>query len=291
MNKHSLFLLSLTALMALSPFRGAAETADAADNAEGVGFWTSVEGSTKLAKGLGLSIEAEYRMRDNFNATDRANVGFSLSYKNKNWVPWLKADAGYTFIYNNNPAETSVKYEDDGHTPKHQNVDEAYWGMKHRATFSLSGSWKAGRFKLGLRERYQYTYRAAASCSRTRLYYNPLFEAFPDDVEKFYLIDDPADPDYSYFTDSKNPKSDHKLRSRLSASYDIPKCKFEPFAEIELYNELDNHFFLDKIRYTVGTDYKISKTQKLSAYYRYQDHSDGDEMGGHVVGVSYAFDF
>lgn len=264
---------------------------------EGLGFWTDVEGETKLAKGLGLSIEAGYRARDNFSASDRASVGVSLSYKNKRIAPWLKVDAGYSFIYKNTPGKTSIKYMTDGTTPKHKNVDDAYWGPRHRATASLIGSFKAGRFKIGLRERYQYTYRVATTCDRTRYYYNPLYDLFKDvnpDIEEWYLNEDPTDEDYSYMKDAKNPKSYHKLRSRLAVSYDIRKSKFEPFAEVELFNDLVNRMAVDKIRYTLGTDYKLSKTSKLSVYYRYQDEAssdDDDESGGHIIGLGYSFDF
>lgn len=287
MKKSFYTLLSLLAVLSLPVQAQDSDVATA--EGEGLGFWTGVEGSTKLAPGLGFSFEAEYRARDNFSATDRTNVGVSFSYKNKNLIPWLKVDAGYTFIYNNNPASTSIKYEDDGVTPKHMNVDANYWGMKHRATASLIGSWKVGRVKLSLRERYQYTYRAAATCDRTRYPYGLL-------NEYEYVIED-ADPIYGFFpdgeqmVDTKNPKSDHKLRSRLAASYDIRKCKFEPFAEIEFYHDIDAAMALDKTRYTVGTDYKLSKTQRFTAYYRYQDHSDDDEAGGHVIGLTYSFDF
>lgn len=258
-----------------------------------LGFWTSVDGTTKLYPGVKLSFEAEYRMCDAFTATDRASLGASISYKNPD-VKWLKAEAGYTFIYKNNPAESVVKYEDgpDGlptDVIKWRNDDAAYWGAKHRATFSLSGSWKVGRFSLGVRERYQYTYRAAAECDRTRYYYDPLATLLGTD--EWYTIDDTDSPDHSFFRDSKKPKHDHMLRSRLSVSYDIPKCKFEPFVELEAYNDLASSLAFEKMRYTVGTDYKISKHRKLSAYYRYQDHSDEDEVGGHVIGVGYSFDF
>jgi len=263
----------------------------------GIGFWTDVEGETKLAKGLGLSIEAGYRARDNFSASDRASVGASLSYKNKRFAPWLKADVGYSFIYKNTPGRTTIKYMTDGETPKHKNVDAAYWGPRHRATASLTASTKAGRFKLSLRERYQYTYRVATTCDRTRYYYNPLYDLFKDinpDIEEWYLNDDPADEDYSYMTDAKNPKNYHMLRSRLSASYDIRQSKFEPFAEVEVFNDLTNSFALDKMRYTIGTDYKLSKTSKLSVYYRFQNEvsgDDDDETGGHIIGLGYSFDF
>ena len=55
-----------------------------------------------------------------------------------------------------------------------------------------------------------------------------------------------------------------------------------------------NKMAVDKIRYTLGTDYKLSKTSKLSVYYRYQDEAssdDDDESGGHVIGLGYSFDF
>ena len=91
--------------------------------------------------------------------------------------------------------------------------------------------------------------------------------------------------------DEKVAKSDHKLRTRLQVSYDIKGCPLEPFAEVEIYNELDNDFALDKVRYTVGTDYKINKKNKLKVYYRYQDCVDIDKVSGHVLGLGYAFEF
>ena len=91
--------------------------------------------------------------------------------------------------------------------------------------------------------------------------------------------------------DEKLAKSDHKLRSRLQVSYNIKGFPFEPFAEVEVYNELDKAFALDKVRYTVGTEYKINKKNKLKVYYRYQDYADIDEVNGHALGLGYAFEF
>ena len=263
------------------------------------GVWSSVEGSTKLNKKLELSLEGEYRTQDMSTMTERVSGAVNLSYKDKK-IPFLKADVGYTYMYMNYPSETEVKYrtddegnyeyDDEGHLiPKHKNVDAAYWTARHRATASLTGSYKRGRFKFSLRERYQYTYRMAAECDRERWYYNP-FHTITDSPE-YYLDTDPESEDYSYMTDEKKAKSDHKLRTRLQVSYDIKKCPFEPFAEIEIYNELDNAFALDKVRYSVGTEYKINKKNKVKVYYRYQDYADIDEVSGHVLGLGYAFEF
>ena len=265
------------------------------------GVWTSIEGSTKVNKNLELSLEGEYRTQDMSSMTERVSGAVNLSYKNKNFLPFLKADVGYTFMSMNYQGETTIKYEteDDGSyeldaegnpIPKHMNVDDAYWAARHRATASLTGSVKWGRFKFSLRERYQYTYRMPSQCDRTRWYYRKRTGKYYLDEDRFNGDGSPNE-NYSYMTDEKKAKSDHKLRSRLSASYDIKKCPFEPFAEIEVYNELDNAFAYDKIRYTVGTEYKINKEHKLKLYYRYQDYADIDEVSGHVLGIGYAFEF
>ena len=246
------------------------------------GVWTSVEGSTKLNKKLELSLEGEYRTQDMSAMTERVSGAVNLSYKDKNFLPFLKADVGYTYMYMQYMGETEVKYKEDEDgvltdVPKHKNVDAAYWTARHRATASLTGSFKWGRVKFSLRERYQYTYRMAAECDRERYYYNEPFQEW--------------DPNPELMVDEKLAKSDHKLRTRLQVSYDIKKCPFEPFAEVEVYNELDKAFALDKVRYTVGTEYKINKKNKLKAFYRYQDYADIDEVSGHVLGLGYAFEF
>ncbi len=258
------------------------------------GVWTSIEGTTKVNKSIELSLEGEYRTQDMSSKTERIATGVSLSYKNKNFLPFLKADVGYTFMSMNYLGETTIKYvtDDDGNyeldaegnpIPDRMNVDDAYWAARHRFTASLTGSVKWGRFKFSLRERYQFTHRMRSYCDRERYYY---FES----LKKWdYELSDFEQPEL--LTDEKKSKSDHKLRSRLAVSYDIKKCPFEPFAEVEVYNELDNAFAYDKIRYTVGTEYKINKEHKLKLYYRYQDYADIDEVSGHVLGIGYAFEF
>jgi hypothetical protein len=257
------------------------------------GVWTSIEASTKLNKQLELSLEGEYRTQENSMHTERIATGISLSYKNKK-IPFLKADIGYSTMSMYGLGETTIKYQEneDGElVPKHMNVDAPYWYTRHRATASLTGSVKWGRFKFSLRERYQFTHRMGAYCERERWYYNSLHEKFPNDVDEYLIIDDPESDRYSYMTDEKKPKSDHKLRSRLAVSYDIKDCAFEPFAEVEVYNQLDKAFAYDKVRYTIGTEYKINKEHKVKVYYRYQDYADVDEVSGHVLGLGYAFEF
>ena len=265
------------------------------------GVWTSIEASTKLNKQLELSLEGEYRTQDMSSQSERISTGIGLSYKNKK-VPFLKTDVGYSVMSMYGLGETTIKYrtddEDDDEgdegnnlVPKHKNVDSPYWYTRHRATVSLTGSVKWGRFKFSLRERYQFTHRMRSYCDRERWYYNPFHELFPDEIPEYFVDDDPESEDYSYMTDTKSAKNDHKLRSRFAVSYDIKNCPLSPFAEVEVYNQLDNSFAYDKIRYTIGAEYKINKEHKLTLYYRCQDYADMDEVINHVLGVGYAFEF
>ena len=257
------------------------------------GVWTNIEGSTKLNKSLELSLEGEFRTQEMSAVVERIATGISLSYKNKK-VPFLRADVGYSVMSMYGLSESNTKYltndddnyvlGDDGNLiPKHENRDAAYWYTRHRATASLTGSVKWGRFKFSLRERYQFTHRMRSYCDRYRYYYYESLKKWD------YELPDFEQPEQ--LTDEKKSKSDHKLRSRLAVSYDIKKCPFEPFAEVEVYNELDNHFAFNKVRYTIGTEYKINKEHKLKLYYRYQDYADIDEVSGHILGLGYAFEF
>ena len=217
------------------------------------GVWTSLSAKKKLAKGVNLSAEAEYRTRDGLKNSERwaGNIGVDVRL-----LPWLKADAGYTYIYQNNPTETTKK----------GNIVPSYWYSRHRVTASLTGSVKWNRLEFSLRERWQYTYRPEKT------------------VPKF--DDDGVTPKDDEVVKGKGK---NVLRSRLQVEYNIAKkCPFTPFASCELYHSGDG---LDKTRWTVGTEYKISKKHTVEVYYRYQNRADEDEADNHVLGLGYTFKF
>ena len=220
------------------------------------GLWTSAEVQKKLNKQWSLSAEAEYRLRENFGSTDRWTLSASASYKP---LKWLKLDAGYKFLRVLNDDETSWK--DNGVDPN--KWTPAWWCTKHRLFASATGSLKAGRMDLSLRERWQYTYRPETTIDR-------------------YDIDDDE-----WESKTKDGKAQHVLRSRLQAEYDIPKCKIDPYASAECYHAKGG---LQKIRYTAGADWKLSKQHVLEAFYRYIDSHD-DDPNLHVIGIGYKYKF
>lgn len=140
--------------------------------------------------------------------------------------------------------------------------------MKHRFYASLAGSYKfSNNIKLELRERWQYTYR-------------------PEKTVERWDFDDEAWEDKVRSGSGKN-----QLRSRFEISYDRKRAFFTPFTSIELYNS----WGIEKIRYNIGTDLRLSKQHNLSIYYRYQDMRQVDDEGYepdmHYLGVSYKFKF
>lgn len=216
-------------------------------------IWTSAEIRLKLVKGLNAFAEAEYRTHDKVSSTERWAGTLGLDYKICNY---LKATAGYTYIHQQTITEVTKK----------GNIIPAYWQPKHRAAFALTGSLDIGRFSLSLRERYQYTYRTSQW------------------VKKF--DEDGITPKDDEWVKAKGK---HVLRSRLEVEYNIPKSKFSPYISCEMYNSFNDNFGIEKIRYTVGSSYKINKKHSVDLYYRYIANGDEDEEGGHIIGVGYKF--
>lgn len=176
--------------------------------------------TNKLSVGFG----ADLRLRNNFKTVDRWALGISADYKFNNW---LKADAGYKLLNTNFREAYDLKS-----SGAYNHYRPSYWGVKHRVYASLTGSYKfANGIKLSLRERWQYTYRPEKTVQRWD-YDN---EEWEDKV--------------------RDAKGKHQLRSRLQVSYEKKRSLLNPYASIELYH----HSGLEKIRYTLGTDIRLSK--------------------------------
>ena len=121
----------------------------------------SLEAQKKLSKQWSLSLEGEYRSRNNAKTNDRWSIGLGVDYK---VAKWLKASAGYTLLYDNNERISYFERTDDAVLEGDAEVGDPkkcaqYWGTRHRFNVSLTASQKWGDFKFSLRERWQYTYR------------------------------------------------------------------------------------------------------------------------------------
>lgn len=230
------------------------------------GFLLGAEVEKSLNKNLSVTAEAGFRSRNDFKTVDRWSGSLGVEYK---LTKGLKADVGYTLLYDNNREKLTENY-----------WRPSYWSTRHRVNASLTGSYKIGKvLRLSLRERWQYTYRPETA------------------TDRYYFVDYPSAKwtggmDGWVATEKmRDGKGKNQLRSRLQLEYDKKKANIKPYANVELYNSLG----IEKVRYTVGTDFKLTKQHSLGVYYRFQDQRHVDESDYdpdmHYLGVSYKFKF
>lgn len=236
------------------------------------GIWTSFEAQKKISKKVSVALEGELRTRDNVSTNDRWSIGLDGSYK---LTKWLKASAGYTFLYDNNER---ISYYEEGDRKVESgavNVGEPkkraeYWAPRHRFYVSLTASKSFGNLEVSLRERWQYTYRPEKTVSSRYSYWDEEWD----------------EEEHTYRGKGKNV-----LRSRFQVEYKMKPIGLTPFASIELTNAWN----VQKTRYTIGTVYKITKQHALELFYRYQDIRSNDdfepEPDMHILGIGYKFKF
>ena len=224
------------------------------------GLLVAAEADKRLGKQWTVALEAELRTRNDFKTMDRWAFGLGSQYKMTNW---LKADAGYKLLNTNFREDIDLKT-----SGAYNHWRPSYWGVRHRFYASLAASYKfPNNIKLELRERWQYTYR-------------------PEKTVRRWDFDDEVWEDQA-----RSGMARHLLRSRLEVSYDRKRAFFTPFASVEFYHS----WGIEKIRYNIGTDLRLSKQHNLSVYYRYQDvknvDADDYDPNMHYLCGSYKFKF
>lgn len=218
-------------------------------------LWTSAGIKFGIIKKLSGEAEGECRTQNQLSSIEieRWTASVKLNYK---LLHWLKTSAEYKYIHRHVEKQITKK----------GNIVSDYWQPRHRVLFSLTGSYLWRRFTLSLSERYQYTYHTELSVAK--------WEPFTNFTKPDELI---------------KAKNTHTLRSNVKVVYDIKRSHFEPFISYELYNSLTNRFVIEKMRWTIGSDYKINKKHSLKAFYRYSNTSDEDEVNNHIVSIGYKF--
>ena len=221
--------------------------------ADDAGLIVSAGTSHKFNKKLTAGFDAEFRSRNNFRTAERVSLEANMSYK---LLPWLKAGVSYALLIENN--QETLSYHDDN---TYNNWRPSYWGVRHRFNVMLTGSYKVQRVELSLRERWQYTYR-------------------PSKMIDSFNFDEGEWEDHEVKGKGKNV-----LRSRLQLDWDIPKCKFDPYASVEFHTSKK----LDKTRIIAGVNYALKKKHNFKLYYRYQLTNGGPNI--HMLGMGYSFKF
>lgn len=226
------------------------------------GLWSSINVEKKINARWDIDAETELRLRDNASQVDRWSAGLDVSYKISNW---LKASAGYSLLCDNNYKVSSKQKVAD------------YYGLRHRFNISLTGSQYFGRLSVTLRERWQYTYRPEKSVWR---YYAEGHQFAGENAD----FDDDDEPIKHTF----DGKGKNMWRNRLQLKYKLTK-QWRPYANAESYTTKG----LEKMRYSIGTEYRFNKRHSFDIKYLFQDikSDDSDETDSHIIGLSYTYKF
>jgi len=241
----------------------------------GLDFSAAVE--KKLAKGLSVDAELDYRTQDNTSRTERWGVGVGIDWRfyqsaDKKWN--LKAFGGFEYIWKHNLSETKDHYNTSG-VYNGYNVTDCYWVHRQRYSIGAAVNYKpVKRFNIQLRETFQFNhYNAVDGIDRQKYRHN--------DDDEIYLKETD--------TKTKEAKDRSVLRSKLTLSYNFKEVKLEPFVSVDYGVGLN--YTANKWKFAVGTDYNITKQHRLTCFYRYNTDDDDDEPNGHLIGLGYKFSF
>jgi hypothetical protein len=131
-------------------------------------------------------------------------------------------------------------------------VNDSYWDNRHRYYFQLTGKFEIKRWAFSLRERFQSTY-----------------------IDKDIIGFDFSPENY--------------LRSRLQVVWDAKNSKLEPYASAEIIYQLNNPDGnkVDNIRYTLGTEFPLSKKLGMDTYLRLsQERNVKHPVNLYLIGIN-----
>ena len=251
------------------------------------GLRSNIGVEKSISKGFDASLDFRYHQTDNFKNTDRWSVGVSVDkriYRNKAKTFNVKAGLGYKFMNVYNGWTTKYKGDDTGVEnnldPQYYidnvynfNLNNSYVDNRHRVTASIQASMELGRFKISLREAYQYTHTDSAEYSKDKY-------RFKNDA--WTVTTEP---------DGKPASDKTTLRSKINIDYNIPHWKYDPFVSYELFNSINDSFKSEKSRITAGVEFSFNKKHYFEVAYMWQNQHDDDEPAGSFICLGYKFEF
>lgn len=259
--------------------------------------------------GAGLSYRLFQTDDKRFNL--KAGLGFQYMWRQSlaETTRFDKIGEHYTELMND---EGIMEEMIDGYTQRSGlKYADSYWRNRHRTSLSLAGTFSPSkRWSFSLKETLQFThYCSTDSIPRTRhnetyykwresgefndagypLYYDANQWAINGDGD-FYNNPEckvvPFDD-----IDNKRPRNSKDrlvLRSKFTAKYNVRGLPLNPYASVDYGVGLN--YTTNKWKFSVGTEYKLSKHHKLDFYYRFSHEDDEDEPNGHLVGIGYKLD-
>ncbi|MFT5336873.1 MAG: putative porin [Luteibaculaceae bacterium] len=86
--------------------------------------------------------------------------------------------------------------------------------------------------------------------------------------------------------------AEKSIRLKAGIGYNIKKWKLDPEFSTEIFNEMESLKGLDKIRFTIGTSYKLKKFGAISGFYRIEKELVGAYPATtNIFGIKYQYTF
>ena len=219
-----------------------------------------------------------YTEREGFKVTDkywrnrfRTSLGISATYApSKRWSFSLKE----TFQYN-----------------RYCSTDS----LKRMRTNNVYHKWREFGTIKGNLEDYGYRWAEVTDedGEQVRTYYYDANLYEPNNRGNKILEKEQADHDVPYTdADPKSPRSAKDkwvLRSKLTIEYNVKGLPLNPYVSVDYGCGLN--YTANKWKYSVGTEYKLTKQHKLDFFYRFSHDDDDDEPNGHLIGFGYKYSF
>ncbi len=99
--------------------------------------------------------------------------------------------------------------------------------------------------------------------------------------------------DEDFFT-NESGNNLYNLRNRFSVDYNINNFKLDPYFDIELFRRFENgeDSYFNKIRWTLGIEYSITKKSDIELFYRIDNELNQDyAKDTYIIGLGYKFSF
>ena len=194
----------------------------------------SADVTKKIAKGLNINFEEEFRTRSNFSEIERFSHALEVSYKPFNF---LKAGGAYNLI--------------------NYNHDKRGWEIRHRYYFYTTGSLDAGRFSFSLRERFQSTKRQGVAQTATRA--NPKLYLRSRLKVDYNIRKSKFTPYASFelFNTLNDPQKNGASQWRVVAGTDYKLNKKSELALYYRYTNYTDEEEIDTHRFGIGYSFKF----------------------------------
>jgi len=158
--------------------------------------------------------------------------------------------------------------------------------LRFDKNFSLDKSLLEGKASYKLFDHFSmgagYRFYANKRESKSTEYYNR-YSLIAKYTKSYYRFDPSLKVSYSNFSDDESDSN--MLRYKVAVKYNIRKSKYTPYAGLEIFQQTKDGD-VHKVRYFIGTNYKICKKNYIEASYKF-DYFQNEFKNRHIVSIGY----